>query len=82
MGDQRDVKPGSSLSRFYSFEKKDFSYKKSICKPSYLFSPYPPAPNLLVKASHSSLEMLICSQNSPGEYPTAIIPALQKHPVK
>lgn len=39
-------------------------------------------PQSPVKASHSSLEMFTCSQKSPGEYPTAIIPALQKHPAE
>lgn len=66
----------------YSLEKQDFSHKESIFKHSYLFPPWPLPPSILVKASHSFLEMLICSQKSPGEYPTALIPALQKHPGK
>lgn len=39
-------------------------------------------PQSPVKAFHSSLEMFSCSQKSPGEYPTDIIPALQKHPAE
>lgn len=64
----------------YSLEKKGFSHRNSIFKHSYLFPPCPI--DLLVKVSHSFSEMLICSQKSPGEHPTALIPALQKHPTK
>ena len=77
MGDQRDVKPGSILSRFVVLRRKILDTRKISSNAPFLPAP----PNLLVKASHSSLEKLICSQKSPGGYPT-VIPALQKHPAK
>lgn len=74
--------PGFSLSRLIVLRRKIFSCKKKDLQIPLPFLSLSLPPNLLVKASHGSSEMLVCSQKSPGGHPTAITPTLQKHPAK
>lgn len=80
-GDQRDAEPVSLISEFIVWRRKIFHTRKlsiNTCTFSSLFHS-----SLLVKASHSSLEMLLCFQKSPSEYPdvVAVVMGISAPPV-